>query len=652
MKPGNFFVFLVYSFFALIVLAGFVPHKYIFSFDIVPIINNSPLDLFYGMYIPIYGGNLPLSLISTIIPAALFQYTLLFIILSLAGYSMHILAGDFTDSRIGRFYAGFLYAFNPYIYSRLITGQWLLSYVILPLLIKSFIDLLDKKKDKKKNEIKEMIKFIFFLTIAGFNIHILIISFVIIAIIFLFWSNRYRKIETLKIILLSLFLFILLNSYWIIPLLNAQNTMVNNIGEKDFKAFAPKGGLFDIAAMYGFWNEGYLYTKDFLPGWQILFLIILFLSITGFIFYYDEEKIRIYLWGFTVIGIAGLILASGINGPFGDIIRWLFDNTFLKGFRDSHKFVSMIVLAYSVLGGLGLSRIERAYQNKYADDTKSLPKFLLLAVIAISLITPFAYSFTFFNGFAGQIKPTEYPADWHETNNYLNEDKQDFNILFLPWHLYMDFGWINNTNKRIVNPARYFFDKNVISGTNAEIGELFRDVNTPEQIYMDSLLDKRENITDFGKSISILNAKYIILAKESDYRKYFFIFNQTDLKLLRETDTLYVLENINYAGKMYQTDDINDLNAEKTGLDYKKINPVRYGLKENISKKYIVFTEPYSQNWRSDGRQPIMAYGVVNAFENSGKEIRFESFYKINLTAYIISILTFTGLMAGLKSKN
>jgi len=458
MKPGNFFVFLVYSFFALIILTGFIPYKYIFSFDIVPIINNSSLDLFYGKYVPAYGGNLPVSLISAIIPATVFQYTLLFIILSLAGYSMHILAGDLINSSISRFYAGFLYAFNPYTYSRLITGQWILSYAILPLLIKTFIDLLDKK------EKKELIKFIFLLSIAGFNIHTLIIAFVILATIFLFWFNRFRKIEALKIILLSSFLFIVLNSYWIMPLLISQNSVVENIGEKDFKAFAPKGGLFDIAAMYGFWNEGYLYAKDFLPGWQILYLIILFLTLLGFIFYYKDEQIGIYSMGFAVIGIAGFVLASGINGPFGDIIRWVFDNTIFKGFRDSHKFVSMIVLAYSVLGGLGLSRIESAYQNKYAVETKkSLPKFLLLAFICISLITPLAYSFTFFNGFAGQIKPTDYPSDWYETNNYLNGDKQDFKILFLPWHLYMDFGWINNTNKRIVNPARYFFDKEVIT---------------------------------------------------------------------------------------------------------------------------------------------------------------------------------------------
>jgi len=61
-------------------------------------------------------------------------------------------------------------------------------------------------------------------------------------------------------------------------------------------------------------------------------------------------------------------------------------------------------------------------------------KLSLFAIIIIALITPLIYSFTFFNGFAGQIKPTDYPADWYEVNDLLNQDNQDFKILFFPWH--------------------------------------------------------------------------------------------------------------------------------------------------------------------------------------------------------------------------
>ena len=143
--------------------------------------------------------------------------------------------------------------------------------------------------------------------------------------------------------------------------------------------------------------------------------------------------------------------------------------------------------------------------------------------------------------------------------------------------------------------------------------------------------------------VSILNIKYIILAKEIGYRNYNFLFNQNDLELVKETDTLYVFKNKNQVAKIYQTDDINNI-GEKVEVKYKTINPVRFEIEET-NRKYLVFTEPYSKEWKLDGKEPLKAYGAVNAFENGGKEIRFERFYRVNLPAYVVSILTFVGLI-------
>jgi hypothetical protein len=276
--------------------------------------------------------------------------------------------------------------------------------------------------------------------------------------------------------------------------------------------------------------------------------------------------------------------------------------------------------------------------------------------MVISLVTPLIYSFTFFNGFAGQIKPTDYPSDWYEINNFLNEDEQDFKILFFPWHGYMNFKWVNNTDKRIANPARNFFDKEVISGTTVEIGGIYRQDNAPEQLYIDNLLEKMKSmnrkttnakkITNFGELVSILNIKYVILAKETDYRQYLFLLKQKDLELIKETKTLYVFKNKNEVTKIYQTNDINNINSDKEEIEYQKRNPVNYKLgKINNKYKYLIFTEPYSEDWKLDGRNSIKAYGVINGFENKGKEIIFERFYNINLPSYFISIITFVILI-------
>ncbi len=327
---------------------------YTFYLDMLPRINSYEYpDLLYGKIFPIYGWSLPIDVLSPIIPTEIFQKLYLFVILFLSGYSMNTFVFKITTSNLASLYSGFLYMLNPFTYIKILTGQWYIFYAIFPLLLKVFIDFLEN------NDKKESIKIIFILTIVGFSIHFLIIAIIVMTIISLFWFNEHRNIRITKLFAISGILFIMLNSYWIIPVLTAKNTIVDNITDKDYEVYAPKGSLFEIAAMYGFWREGYIYAKDFIPEWQILYLIILSLTIIGFLAYYKDKKIGYIVKAIGIIGIIGFILASGIKGPFGDQMYWLFDNTILKGFRDSYKFVSMIVLAYAVLGGLGIEKLSR-----------------------------------------------------------------------------------------------------------------------------------------------------------------------------------------------------------------------------------------------------------------------------------------------------
>lgn len=309
---------------------------------------------FYGFIPPEWGGLLFL-IESEIIPSWL--YTLLIIFLS--GISMHYLM---NISTISRYYAGIIYSINPFVYNRFIIGQWqiLLAYSIIPIAIKIFFDILEDSGNKKK-----LIRYIFVTTIIGsISSHILILLFITYLILFI---SRYPKFEIKIWRSLGAFmiLFLFLNVFWIAPILTAKSTIVDNITDKDYEVFAPRGSLFDIATMYGFWREGYIYAKDFIPGWQILYLIILSLTIIGFFGYYKDDKIGYLATAFGLVAILGLILALGIKGSLYPLYE--YDNFILKGFRDSHKFVSMIVLSYAVLGGLGVNKIKRLY-DEYKGD--------------------------------------------------------------------------------------------------------------------------------------------------------------------------------------------------------------------------------------------------------------------------------------------
>ncbi|WP_202962745.1 alpha-(1-_3)-arabinofuranosyltransferase domain-containing protein [Geoglobus acetivorans] len=665
---------LVYAGMALAVIVPVSFGKYLFLLDFVPRLNEfKVLEQFYGFTAPVYGGGLPVSLISVLIPPWIFQKVLLFTILFLSGYSMHKLVSTFTQSKTARFYAGLLYMLNPYTYIRTVVGHWgiLLAYAILPLAIKYFLELLDKRDSRS------IMKAVLITTIVAFNAHTFFMAFLVFSILFLFRVYREKSATGLiKPLAVFFTLFLALDTYWLIPLITAQRTTVlTHISTEDLAAFAPRiesfSALFTLASMHGFWRAGYLYAKDFLPFWWVFFVFILFLAVHGFVSCFRNERLWVYVRAFGLIWLAGLILATGIRSPFEGFFRFLFDHIpLMKGMRDTHKFVTMLALSYSFLGALGVAEIERGLEGLKKENGVKLRK----AAIVI-LFVPLVYSFTFFNGFAGQIKPADFPKDWYEVNEFLNKDKDDFRVLFLPWHLYMDFHWVPNKDKRIANPAPLFFDKAVISAKNIEVSGIYRQIYSPSQLYIDQILSKRNGITNFGELVSILGVKYILLTKEVDYKSYFFLFNQSDLKLVLETENFYVFENKQFKGRIFSVagtayvrnwdelikrSKMEDLttrlyvigSGEEENfetyrkLEYEKVSPVKYDIRDK-PLKYVVFTEEYSKDWKLDGREPVKAYGVVNAYAVSdiseSKEVVYERFYRVCLPSYIASLITFIG---------
>ena len=45
---------------------------------------------------------------------------------------------------------------------------------------------------------------------------------------------------------------------------------------------------------------------------------------------------------------------------------------------------------------------------------------------------PLVYTFPMV-GLAGQVRPVDFPSEWHQVRETLRADKDDYNILFLPW---------------------------------------------------------------------------------------------------------------------------------------------------------------------------------------------------------------------------
>jgi len=589
-----------------------------------------------------------------------------------------------AQSKVGKYFAGIIYMVNPFIYARFLAGQSLLvlSYALIPFAIYYFIALLEKG-DKKSLVLTAILATI----IGTLTLHMLaltLLAFLVVLIAKMIQKRRdshYLLAVTKRVGLLSA-VFLLLNIYWLVPLLTAESTPLGQLGTGDMLYFVPRdttglGVGLSILSLHGFWHGGYLYTKDILPGWWLVAAFILFLSIYGIIIKWRDEKHGIYVKGLTIIGVIAIILALGVSSSVTKLLfTFLWDHLFFfPAFRDSQKFVALLVLAYSFLGGLGVAGFAEGLSK---DRLAKIARVSLTAVIAIALIAPLLYCFTIFNGFWNQIKPTDLPKDWYEVNEFLNEDSDDFNVIFLPWHGYIDYDWLPQTSKRTRNFADWFFDKPVIGGDNIEIGSIYTQSPNPISRYIEFLFglpDQRDrDMTNLGELASLVDAKYLLLTKEADWEWYYeFLSRQEDLTLVKETTHLLVFKNEHSTARIYQVsnvayikdwDELLVRSKSEDVMDYLymigdgeeissggNVQPATYQIKspakyviEGSTKGYVIFVPTQDMNashWEYDDKGSLKHLGFMPAFETNkaAVELVYTRFYHVYLPSYITSIV-------------
>lgn len=677
--------YLVYGLLSLCILGPLLLPGYVLNLDLF--VSPSPhyTNYFYGLsewFTSIYAINsastpffLVVQAVSSVIPAWVVQKLSLFLILFVAGLGAHKL---FASKGTGAYFAGIIYMINPFTYVRFLAGQWgvLASYAMFPFAIKAFFELLEKADRKSAIKVALFSTLVGLLQLHGF--FLLLLAFLVIFVVKAIKERKAlaRFSHTCKYLGAGAALFFALNFYWLLPLLTAKRTIVSQIGEMDLLFFAPKptsalGVAFDTASMYGFWRGGYVYAKDFIPIWWLLFMFILFLVIYGFRSSFNDKNQGWVVISFGAIGVVSFLLALGASAQITRLpFEWLWEHVpLLRGFRDSQKFVALLCLAYAYLGGLGVNEFTKMLRQQ----RKRLGRIGMMTLVAVALVTPLVYSFTMF-GFHGQLKATDYPQEWYQVNDYLKLDEDDFNVLFLPWHMYMDYSWLPNKDKRLGNPAQQFFDKLVIQGDNIEVPGIYSQSTNPISKYVEFLLRNGNDVNNLGELLAPLNVKYVIMVHEADYRSYDFLYRQEDLRVDLEKPGITLFVNKHPVARVYAVDSvvyINSLeeylelsraqdvmehlyilgsgltNGESDGMQvpcFAKDTPLRYKV-EGTRRNYTIFTVPQNvstEYWEFNGQQPVAKnLGFMPAFksEESGGELVYRRFYRVYLPSYVVSTI-------------
>ncbi|MDO8533095.1 MAG: hypothetical protein Q7T26_13185 [Dehalococcoidia bacterium] len=647
------------------------------------------------------------QLARAVVPLWLMQKVGFFLVFFLGGLGAHRLA---RKAGMGAYFAGLLYVLNPFVYVRFLAGQWwlLASYAVMPFAAQAFLDLLALAPRETPEPIARTLRaaqrpprvlglaaptlsaglrVAALTTLTGLvYVHgfvlLLLAYFVFLAVYlaraadrgtFLRWTLRY--LGPMALLTLSL------NIFWLVPALTNSESILSGTSQLDLSFFAPRstsnlGVAFETASMYGFWREGYVYPKDGLPVlWALLFAFILFLAVLGALAHWGETDaptgprgervpresgLAPQVVGFSIVGGLGLLLAIGVSSPataplferLGDAIPAA------RGFRDSHKFVALLCLSYAFLGALGVAELRRALDERL----QSAGRIAVRLVLVAALLTPVVYSYGMF-GFLGQIGTADVPRSWREVDEELRNDPDDVWMLVLPWHLYMDYSWLPNRDKRLASPAHLFFSKPVYAGDNIEAGGIHSQSTSPSSRFIEALIRDGANQQDIGNLLAPLNVRYVLLLREVNYADYEFLRRQPDLKVALERDDLTLFRNTAGVGRAFAVQQAPPPTPQagqppqaptplaaalsatgRTTLEPLAVQPDgpwRWRVK-GTSRPYITFPVPPKAgftSWTFNGEPPLSQAGYLPIwrFRPDGGVVVYERFYRVLLPSYIAS---------------
>lgn len=498
---------------------------------------------------PFYPSQLPVSLLieflGQAIPTWIIQKVFIVIFLTIAGYGAFRL--QISSSLTAKYYSGLVYLLSPFVFTRIVSGQAniFFAYATMPFVVQAGIDLL-KEPVKRRAVLLGVLSGI----VAIFSPQMFVITVALLILVLLVYVAVIRPvlIPLFKLFAFSLATALILNSYWIITILiDTTVNPISTVRPYDIAYFAPStaGSGFNVlavlASMNGFWISQYRYIWVILPFWYLFFIVIYLLATLGAITHYKEKKIRVYSLAFIAAAFGAIIFATL---PSFSLTRDVLEVTMerlpvLATLRETQKSIAVLALTYSFLGGMGVSSIMKFLSGR------SLKHIIALLLISIPII----YGANLFWGFNGSINNRFYPDDWYTVHDYISTKQDDGSVLFLPWHQYFYVSWIGYNT---FNVGATFFPHNVIYASNIDAGTPRDRIRSSdhEVLYITDLLDN-QHISNLGSYLAAVNVKYIVLALESEYGTYDFLYNQSDLRIVTKTEKLVLFENTAWKGSVY-----------------------------------------------------------------------------------------------------
>ena len=463
------------------------------------------------------------------IPSWVLQYIILFTLVILLAYGIFTCIKNMIprSNPVILYFVSLLGIFNPFFYTRLITGQWLvlLGYALLPWAIRSFYIFIKSPTFKTAWPVAAWMTAIGLTSIH--TIGIAFVAFIGLAI----YAGRNQWKQKLKWFAAIVAAWCILNALWLAPLIAGQSNVgddIKSFSRSEMQAFATDGTVLDsppisAALLTGFWADDtnrYILPSH-LPIWWVGVLIIMTLVIIGIV-QVIRRRDRL---GYTFIGLGvvawllGIGIAWNVSAPLTELLIKVIP--YYNGYREPHKWLMLLALVYTYLAAIGA-------QWAYTRIAQYKSEWLTYGLVTTLFISPFLFAPTLAWGAAGQLKSVQYPQQWQQAKTYLNTHAtKDTKVLVLPWHMYMPISFVGRV---VGNPSGYYFDQHIITGNNFELKGVSNQKETPLTTYINNTLVHADGQrVDVAAQLRKNDVDYILLLKEADWRNYTWLVEQKDL---------------------------------------------------------------------------------------------------------------------------
>ncbi len=393
-----------------------------------------------------------------------------------------------------RLAAGVCYAWNPYVAERLLIGQWalLIGYAGLPWVVRLL------SAGPARTSPVRLLCVLIPAAVGGFApMGVTAIAAVPAALIR--GGERVRRLVTVLVVMT------LLSLVWVIPAL-VEGVITDPRGVDAFAAHAdtPFGRLGSLLALSGIWN-----SQTVPPGYGGWASAIWLLVVAAALFGLRLIRPRHLRDSLAVAGLAGLAIAAiGITSPGRAALRGLV--AAWPGFavlRDGQQFLAPLALAVAIgLGALVAWLATGPERGGQSADRRRRPSPAATALAVMAALAPVVLLPGMAWGFAGRLRPAEYPADWSRAQQVIDSDPASGTVLVLPWGAYRRYPW--NGGEAVFDPWPRLLGREVIYNDGLQVGRLTLDQESPDSIRLNRIVTRPGPLTPSLRSAGVL---YVII---------------------------------------------------------------------------------------------------------------------------------------------